>query len=91
MVRFVIEIKNWEYEDGLEFPLLVVAGSYDWSPGNRRRGHPDTWTPGWTELEVNAVTDGGGRALPRAVVEHLKDDESFMDAVEKAVTKRKYP
>lgn len=89
-MNFVIELRDVEVQEGIVFPRLVVAGTYIHLPANRR-GHPDTWTPDESELEVNAITDFWGRALPVAIVEHLKDDEDFISLVEKAVTSPQYP
>lgn len=82
-MKFEIEL-NWEIADDQE-ARLVVSGVYDSSPGNRR-GHPDTWTPPWTEMEVAHVKNAEtGEAYAPEVVGALCAGDSFLRAVEEKI------
>jgi hypothetical protein len=76
---------TWEVDEGVPVPL-VVSGTYDASPGNRR-GHPDTWTEPWVELDVSSirVTNSHECPLPAAVVGALCARDCFLRAVEEKI------
>ncbi len=74
---------TWEIEEGVEVELDVTA-DYSSSAGNRR-GHPDTWTPPYAELEICAIKNMKGCELPAAVTENLRDCLHFAIAVTRAI------
>lgn len=82
MARFSVDL-NWDVDEGVTIPL-TVSGDYESAKANTR-GHPDTWTEGWTELDVRRVENEHGCALPALVVGALCAQDEFLRAVENKI------
>lgn len=81
MSHFEVNLR-WPVGEDEHEAELIVSGTYASSPGNRR-GHPDDWTPPWSELEVNAITCAEtGAPYPAQVVGALCGHDAFLEAVE---------
>jgi len=84
MARFTVALR-WTVGEEDRETGLIVSGQYDFSPGNKR-GHPDSWTPPWSELDVESVEYADGDGLLKGwEVGELCADDSFLRAVEQEI------
>jgi hypothetical protein len=86
--QFNVDVEKWEVEEGVEVDLSV-SGTYELDRGNRR-GHPDTWTAPWEEIDVTSVTNQQGCPLPPKVVGVLCADDRFLEHLSELIQWRYY-
>jgi hypothetical protein len=86
-MRFRVVVR-WAVMEDFEVDLEVAGDVY--ADAGNHRGHPDTWRPPCVVIDVDEVRDASiGGLFPRTVVDHLAEDEGFLDEVNRAVTSRK--